>query len=69
MLWRKLTRAMLAIGRERTIAAAARAADFADAAHLARTFYQMFGIPSAMLRGDFFQIPSPFRAAGEPAGA
>ena len=65
MLWRKLTRAMLAIGRERTIAAAAHASDFADAAHLTRTFYQMFGIPpSVMMRGEFFEIPSPFRAAG-----
>jgi AraC family transcriptional regulator len=63
MLWRKLTRAMLAIGKERTIAAAAHASDFADAAHLTRTFYQMFGIPpSVMMRGDFFQIASPFRA-------
>jgi AraC family transcriptional regulator len=65
MLWRKLTRAMLAIGRERTIAAAAHASDFADAAHLTRTFYQMFGIPpSVMMRGDFFEIASPFSAAG-----
>jgi AraC family transcriptional regulator len=64
MLWRKLTRAMLAIGKERTIAAAAHASDFADAAHLTRTFYQMFGIPpSVMMRGDFFEIPSPFKAA------
>ena len=31
MLWRKLTRATLAIARERTITAAAQAADFADA--------------------------------------
>lgn len=63
MLWRKLTRAMLAIGKEPTIAAAAHASDFADAAHLTRTFYQMFGIPpSVMMRGEFFQIPSPFRA-------
>jgi AraC-like DNA-binding protein len=63
MLWRKLTRAMVAIGKERTIAAAAHASDFADAAHLTRTFYQMFGIPpSVMMRGDFFEIPSPFRA-------
>ncbi len=62
MLWRKLTRAMLAIGREPTIAAAAHASDFADAAHLTRTFYQMFGIaPSVMMRGEFFEIPSPFR--------
>ena len=61
MLWRKVTRAMLAIGRERTLAAAAQKGDFADAAHLTRTFYQMFGIPpSVMMRGDFFEIPSPF---------
>jgi AraC family transcriptional regulator len=65
MLWRKLTRAMLAIGKERTIAAAAHASDFADAAHLTRTFYQMFGIPpSVMMRGEFFEIPSPFSGRG-----
>lgn len=63
MLWRKLTRAMLAIGTERTIAAAAHASDFADAAHLTRTFYQMFGIPpSVMMRGEFFRIAPPFNA-------
>jgi len=61
MLWRKLTRAMVAIASEDTIAAAAHAADFADAAHLTRTFYQMFGMaPSALMRGDFIEIPSPF---------
>jgi len=61
MLWRKLTRAMVAIGSEGTIAAAAHAADFADAAHLTRTFYQMVGMkPSALMQGEFFQIPSPF---------
>jgi AraC-like DNA-binding protein len=61
MLWRKVTRAMLSIGSERTIAAAAHRGDFADAAHMTRTFYQMFGIPpSVMMRGDFFEIPSPF---------
>ncbi len=65
MLWRKLTRAMLAIGKERTIAAAAHASDFADAAHLTRTFYQMFGIPpSVMMRGEFFRIASPFGVTG-----
>jgi AraC-like DNA-binding protein len=65
MLWRKLTRAMLSIGREPTIAAAAHASDFADAAHLTRTFYQMFGIPpSVMMRGEFFEIASPFSLAG-----
>lgn len=67
MLWRKLTRAMLSIGREGTIAAAAHAADFADAAHLTRTFYQMFGIPpSIMMRGEFFEIPSPYELAAPP---
>ena len=61
LLWRKLTRAMLVIGREGTATAAAHAADFADAAHLTRTFSQMFGIPpTMMLRGRFFEIPSPF---------
>ena len=61
MLWRKLTRAMVAIASEGTIAAAAHAADFADAAHLTRTFYQMVGMaPSALMRGDFIEIASPF---------
>lgn len=64
MLWRKVTRAMLAIGRERTLAGAAQRGDFADAAHLTRTFYQMFGIPpSVLMRGEFFEIPSPFTVA------
>jgi len=67
MLWRKLARAVMLIGRERTIAAAAHAADFADAAHLTRTFYQMFGIPpSVMMRGEFFEIPSPFELSSAP---
>lgn len=61
MLWRKLTRAMVAIGSERTIADAAHAADFADAAHLTRTFYQMVGMaPSVLMRGTFAEIASPF---------
>jgi AraC family transcriptional regulator len=61
MLWRKLTRAMVAIASERTIAAAAHAADFADAAHLTRTSYQMVGMaPSVLMRGDFIEIASPF---------
>ena len=65
MLWRKLTRGMLAIGKEGTIAAAAHASDFADAAHMTRTFYQMFGIaPSVMMRGEFFEIAPPFSAPG-----
>jgi AraC-like DNA-binding protein len=61
MLWRKLTRAMVAIASERTLAAAAQAADFADAAHLTRTFYQMVGMaPSVLMRGQFAEIRSPF---------
>jgi AraC-like DNA-binding protein len=69
MLWRKLTRAMVAIGSERTIAAAAHAADFADAAHLTRTFYQMFGMaPSVLMRGEFIEIASPFNASGQGDG-
>jgi AraC-like DNA-binding protein len=67
ILWRKLARAVLVIGRERTIAAAAHEADFADAAHLTRTFYQMFGLPpSVMMRGEFFEIPSPFELTAAP---
>ena len=63
MLWRKVMRAMLAIGREPTLAAAAQHGDFADAAHLTRTFHQMFGIPpSVLMRGEFFEIASPFGA-------
>ena len=65
MLWRKLARAMLAIGRQSSIADAAHASDFADAAHLTRTFHQMFGIPpSIMMRGEFFEIASPFALPG-----
>jgi AraC-like DNA-binding protein len=68
MLWRKLTRAMLAIASERTIADAAQAADFADAAHLTRTFYQMVGMPpSVLMRGTFARIPSPFSIFGRAA--
>ena len=69
LLWRKLARAVLLIGRGQTISAAAHAADFADAAHLTRAFYQMFGLPpSVMLRGEFFEIPSPFEPPRPAAG-
>jgi AraC family transcriptional regulator len=61
MLWRKLNRAMLAIGRGLNLTRAAHSAGFADAAHLTRTFNQMFGIPpSIMMRGEFFEIALPF---------
>lgn len=65
MLWRKLTRAMLAVGREANIAVAAQVSGFADGAHLTRTFHQMFGIPpSVMMRGQFHEIASPFAPSG-----
>jgi hypothetical protein len=39
-------------------------ASLAHAAHLTRTFYQIFGIPpSVIMRGEFFEIPSPFAAS------
>jgi AraC family transcriptional regulator len=61
MLWRKLTRAVISIAREGTIAAAAQAADFADAAHLTRAFSEVFGVPpSVMMRGEFFEIQPPW---------
>ena len=65
LLWRKLARSMLAIGRGESMADAAQAADFADAAHLSRTFSRMFGIkPSALMRGKFSETDSPFEPAG-----
>jgi AraC-like DNA-binding protein len=68
MLWRKLTRAMLVIGRDQTISTAAHEADFADAAHLTRTFYQMVGLPpSVLMQGEFYEIQAPFAAAQPPA--
>jgi AraC family transcriptional regulator len=64
MLWRKLTRALLGIGRGHGLSAAAYAGGFADAAHLARTCNRMFGVPpSALMRGEFFEIPPPFEVA------
>ena len=69
VLWRKLTRSTVAIGSEETIAAAAHAADFADAAHLTRTFYQMVGMaPSVLMRGDFIEIASPFNTLPRSSG-
>ena len=34
---------------------------------LTRTFYEMFGMPpSVMMRGEFFEIPSPFELPAAP---
>ena len=61
ILWRKLARSLVLIGRGESLTDAALAADFADAAHLTRTFNKMFGIaPSALMRGEFVEIQSPF---------
>lgn len=61
LLWRKLNRAMLAIGRGISLSQAAHEGGFADSAHLTRTFIQMWGIPpSLMMRGDFHEVPAPF---------
>lgn len=62
LLWRRLTRAMLAVGRGSTLSAASHAAGFSDAAHLTRTSYQMLGMPPSLLLspGEFYEIPAPF---------
>jgi AraC family transcriptional regulator len=61
MLWRKLTRAMLAIGREKSITEAAYGSDFSDGAHLTRTFQQMVGLaPSVLMKGEFFEVVAPW---------
>ena len=62
VLWRKVTRSLVEIGRGANLSAAAHASGFADSAHLTRTFHQMFGIsPSAMVgRAEFWEIPAPF---------
>jgi AraC-like DNA-binding protein len=62
VLWRRLTRAMLAVGRGSTLSAAAHACGFSDSAHLTRACYQMLGQPPSMLMapGEFYEIPAPF---------
>lgn len=62
ILWRRMTRAMLAVGRGKTLTAAAHSCGFSDSAHLTRACAQMFGQPpSVMLEaGEFYEIPAPF---------
>lgn len=50
LLWLKLERAGAAIAGGATLAAAAAAAGFADAAHMTRTFRRMFGVSPSDLR-------------------
>ena len=64
LLWRKLGRAMLAIGRGASLSQAAHEGGFSDSAHLTRTYYRMFGLPpSVMMKGEFFEVPAPFELA------
>lgn len=59
---------MIAIAHERTLMAAEQEVDFADAAHLTRTFQQMFGLrPSLLMQGELFVISSPFNLAAKAA--
>ena len=68
VLWRKLSRAMLAIGRGHSLTTAAQEGGFSDSAHLTRTFYQMWGTPpSLLMRGEFFEVPAPFELEAGPA--
>lgn len=69
VLWRRLTRAMMAVGRGSTLSAAAHACGFADSAHLTRACTQMFGTrPSLLLKaGEFYEIPAPFELPFPPA--
>src|SRR5688572_19714767 len=62
VLWRKLNRAMLMISRGSSLTTASHTSGFSDAAHMTRTFHQMFGMnPQALLgRGELYEIPAPF---------
>lgn len=64
LLWRKLTRAMLVISRGDSLSTAAHISGFSDAAHMTRTFHQMFGMnPRTLLgRGELYEIPAPFES-------
>ena len=61
VLWRKLSRAMLAVGRGASLSQAAHEGGFADSAHMTRTFIQMWGTPpSVLMKGEFHEVPAPF---------
>jgi AraC-like DNA-binding protein len=62
IVWRRLFRAMLVVGRGGTLSMAAHSCGFADAAHLTRATVQMFGFPPSVLMqgGEFYEIPGAF---------
>ena len=57
VLWRRLLRVWSLLMRGATLTSAARAADFADSAHLSRTARAMFGLPPSVLqmKGPLFE--------------
>jgi AraC-like DNA-binding protein len=67
VLWRRLTRAMIAVGQGKTLTAAAHACGFSDSAHLTRSSTQMFGLPPSVMldRSEFYEVPAPFELPTE----
>jgi AraC family transcriptional regulator len=62
VLWRRLSHAMILVGRGNTLSAAAHQSGFSDSAHFTRTVLQMYGIPPSVMigRAEFYEIPAPF---------
>lgn len=57
LLWLRLKTSVRALKRRRTLTEAAHDAGFSDAAHLSRTFAQMFGVsPSAILGASTIEL-------------
>lgn len=60
VLWVRLKSAVSALAESRTLTEVAYAAGFADAAHLTRTFVQMFGVsPSESVAASRIQVVGP----------
>jgi AraC-like DNA-binding protein len=56
ILWLRVQRAAVALGKGTSVTMAAQEAGFSDSAHLTRTFRRMFGTtPSSLLRSHFQQ--------------
>jgi AraC family transcriptional regulator len=62
VLWRRLMRAILAVGAGKTLSSAAHETGFSDAAHFTRACTQMLGQPPSFMMGagDFYEIRGPF---------
>ena len=60
VLWLRLKAAVSSLAERRTLTEAAHAAGFADAAHLSRTFVEMFGVaPSESVAALSLQVLGP----------